>query len=107
MKRPSFIDARERPEERNPARTIYANVLLQALEDVGRGESLHRDEQLAALHWFEEELSEVSLVCAACEVRPPLVYREVARRLRAIRVKSRRITFIRRLLRLKKLCEIA
>src|SRR5437868_4336995 len=95
MRRPSFIDTRERTAEQNPAHTIYAHVLLQALEDVGRNEPLHRDEQTAALHWFSDDLSEVSLVCAACEVRPPLVYREVARRLQAIKLKSRRITFIR------------
>jgi hypothetical protein len=102
----SYTSARERPEEQNPAHTIYANVLLQALEDVGRGEDLHSAEQMGALHWFRDELGEVSLVCAACQVKPAWVYREVARRLRAIKVKCRRITFIRWQLRRMKLGEI-
>ena len=107
MRRPSFIDTRERAEEQSPAHTIYANVLLQALEDVGHGDPLHRDEQLAALQWFQEELSDVSLVCAACQVKPRWAYREVARRLRTIKVKSKRITFIRWQLRKRTLKEIA
>jgi hypothetical protein len=106
LKRPSFISAREQAEEQSPAHTIYANVLLQALDDVGRGETLHRAEQMAALNWFKEELSEVSLVCAACQVKPQWVYREVQRRLKKIGSKSKRITFIRWCLRKKALKEI-
>jgi hypothetical protein len=106
LKHPAFKSARERPESQCPTKTIYANVLFQALEDVGRGEDLHRAEQMGALHWFKDELSEVSLVCAACQIKPAWVYREVARRLRAIQIRSKRITFIRWQLRKKRLGEI-
>ncbi len=97
---------------RVPARTdtgknwpyvIYARVLVQMLEDLDDS----APEQTTAVHWFGWEPYEVAIVCAACELSPRQVYREVARRLRATRIKSGPITFIRWELRSgKKLSEI-
>jgi hypothetical protein len=83
---------------------IYARVLLQMVEDLV---SSSKEHQANAVRWFGEELFEVALVCALCNVRPVYVYIEVARRLRAAKIRSRHVDLIRWQLRSgRKLSEI-
>lgn len=87
-----------------PLFVIYARVLVQMLEDLDHS---YTPEQTTALHWFGCKPYDVAIVCAVCKLSPRQVYREVARRLRAARIKSKQITFIRWELRSgKKMSEI-
>jgi len=70
---------------------IYTRVLLQLVEDLDKNNT----NRVTAVRWFTEEMREVALVCAICRVKPIHVYREVSRRLKQARIKSRRLTFIR------------
>ena len=88
-----------------PLFVIYARVLVQMLEDLE--DHPFTPKQSTALHWFGCQPYDVAIVCAVCELSPRQVYREVARRLRATRIRSGPITSIRWELRSgKKLSEI-
>ena len=92
--------------EKNWLYTVYAAVLLKALEDVS--EPSRKSDHISAVKWFAEEPVEVAIVCSILRfgplVPPPLksdiqmlqfVYREVAKRLRAHRIRCRQISLIR------------
>jgi hypothetical protein len=79
--------------EKNWLYTVYAAVLLKLLEDVS--EPSRTQHHATAVQWFAFEPVEVAIVCAIVRLKPEQVYLEVARRLRARKLRSRQIAFIR------------
>jgi hypothetical protein len=78
--------------DKNWLYTVYAAVLLKALDDLERTRTTH---QAIAIHWFAGYLDDVTIVCAICRLKPARVYLEVARCLRRAKIRCPQITFIR------------
>ena len=65
-------------DTRNYMKAVYAPVLVRMLDDLADGKPSSREYRLSALRWFTEEVAEVALVAAACDLGLWAVYAKAA-----------------------------